>query len=190
MPLVSNNNQSAILDIAALTKQAEQAQEKNIKVVFLCSPGNPTGNLLPQEQLKATIELFKDKAIVVVDEAYIEFCCDKTVVSWISKYENLVVLRTLSKAFALAGLRCGFTLANTDIITLLSKIIAPYPVPAPVATIASQALSSEALRQMSFKVRETNLLRDKLALWLTKQNWCEQVFNSDANFVLFKSSKK
>jgi len=190
VPLISNNQESMVLDIEALSKQAEQVKDNNIKVVFLCSPGNPTGNLLPQEQLKTVIELFKNKAIVVVDEAYIEFSSEKTVASWLEKYDNLVVLRTLSKAFALAGLRCGFTVANSDIITMLSKVIAPYPIAAPVAEIASQALTHEAIVQMSFKVREVSLLRDQLIAWLEQQDWCEQVFPSDANFVLFKTPNK
>jgi histidinol-phosphate aminotransferase len=97
-----------------------------------------------------------------------------------------VVLRTLSKAFALAGLRCGFTLANEDVITMLSKVIAPYPISAPVAEIASEALAQNGLRQMNNRVQETGTLRDQLAHWLAQQKWCEQVFASDANFVLFR----
>lgn len=176
VPLLNNE-----LDLDALKAQVGQ-----VKVVFLCSPGNPTGNLLPQAQLKAAIELFADSAIVVVDEAYIEFCPEQSVSTWLTRYDNLVVLRTLSKAFALAGLRCGFTLANDDIITMLSKVIAPYPVPAPVASIASRALQKEALGQMVCRVEENKILRQQLSTWLTNQPWCEKVYLSDANFVLFK----
>ncbi len=81
------------------------------------------------------------KALVVVDEAYIDFCPEASTVDLLNQYPNLVILRTLSKAFALAGLRCGFTLANPEIIELLLKVIAPYPVPVPVTDIAVQALS-------------------------------------------------
>jgi len=178
VPLIDNK-----LDLAGL-----KANVGKVKVVFLCSPGNPTGNLLPQEQLKAAIELFKDSAIVVVDEAYIEFSAKTSVASWLTKYDNLVVLRTLSKAFALAGLRCGFTLANSDIITMLSKVIAPYPISAPVAEIASIALANDNLEQVRVRVEETNLLRQQLSDWLKQQPWCEKVHQSDANFVLFKAS--
>ncbi|MFN6887487.1 aminotransferase class I/II-fold pyridoxal phosphate-dependent enzyme, partial [Proteus mirabilis] len=69
----------------------------------------------------------KDKAIVAIDEAYIEFCPQASLVTWLKEYPNLVILRTLSKAFALAGLRCGFALANSPVIELLLKVIAPYP---------------------------------------------------------------
>ena len=169
------------LDLAGLKAQVGQA-----KVVFLCSPGNPTGNLLSQDEIQTALELFAESAIVVVDEAYIEFSPEQSVASWLKKYPHLVILRTLSKAFALAGLRCGFTLANTDIIAMLSKVIAPYPISAPVADIASTALAPSGLEQMNVRVQETKMLRVQLADWLAQQSWCSQVFNSDANFVLFR----
>lgn len=180
VPLVNNE-----LDVDGLSQQVG-----NAKVVFLCSPGNPTGNLLPLAQIEATLALFEESAIVVLDEAYIEFSAEYTVTTLLTRYKNLVVLRTLSKAFALAGLRCGFTLASTDIITLLSKVIAPYPIPAPVADIASEALKPTALAQMSVRILENNILRSELSCWLEKQPWCQQVFASDANFVLFRAPNK
>ena len=177
VPLTKN----LTLDLAGLKAQVGQA-----KVVFLCSPGNPTGNLLSQDEIQAALELFAESAMVVVDEAYIEFSPEQSVASWLKKHPHLVVLRTLSKAFALAGLRCGFTLANTDVIAMLSKVIAPYPVSAPVADIASIALASSGLEQMNIRVQETNELRAQLTHWLAQQEWCSQVVNSDANFVLFR----
>ncbi len=173
-------NQNCQLDLNALKQQVGK-----VKVVFLCSPGNPTGNLLPKEQILAAIELFKDTAMVVVDEAYIEFSPKQSCVKLIADFDNVIVLRTLSKAFALAGLRCGFTLASAEVITLLSKVIAPYPISAPVAEIASKALSNK-LALMTERVDETNVLRQSLTHWLNKQDWCSKVFNSDANFVLFR----
>ena len=189
VPLVNTQEAKCQLDFEAL-----KAQVGKVKVVFLCSPGNPTGNTLPQEQIKAVIELFKDSAIVVVDEAYYEYTCseksdensaEQVNTKLISQCDNVIVLRTLSKAFALAGLRCGFTLANKEIITLLSKVIAPYPIAAPVAEIASQALTHD-LAMMKARVNNTNALREQLALWLKQQYWCSDIFPSDANFVLFR----
>ncbi|MCP4988097.1 MAG: histidinol-phosphate transaminase [Colwellia sp.] len=174
------NSADLTLDLDGLKQQLGK-----VKVVFLCSPGNPTGNLLPQEQIIAAIELFKDSAMVVVDEAYIEFSPEYSCAKLLNEFDNVIVLRTLSKAFALAGLRCGFTLANPDVITLLSKVIAPYPISAPVAEIASTALTS-GLSKMTEQVQSSNTLKAQLALWLTKQIWCKQVFASDANFVLFR----
>lgn len=168
------------LDLEGLTQQVGK-----VKVVFLCSPGNPTGNLLPKEQIIQAIELFKDSAMVVVDEAYIEFSPEQTSISLLKEYDNVIILRTLSKAFALAGLRCGFTLANADAITLLSKVIAPYPISAPVAEIASLALSDD-LDKMTKRVKLCNEIKTDLSTWLSKQSWCDEVFASDANFVLFR----
>ena len=175
VPLTNNT-----LDLESL-----QQQVGKVKVVFLCSPGNPTGNLLPKEQIIQAIELFKDTAIVVVDEAYIEFSPEQTSTSLLEKYDNVIVLRTLSKAFALAGLRCGFTLASANIITLLSKVIAPYPISAPVAEIASLALNAD-LDTMTKRVQNCNTTKASLSLWLREQSWCSEVFASDANFVLFR----
>ena len=179
-PLIENK-----LDVDAIS-----AQQGNVKVIFLCSPGNPTGNLLPESQIETILTQFKDDAIVVVDEAYIEFSLENTATKWLDKYPNLVVLRTLSKAFALAGLRCGFTLASEAIIQMLSKVIAPYPIPAPVAEIAANALNAEGIALMKAKAREVEQVKSQLCTWLTEQSWCSQVFPSAANFVLFKTTEK
>ena len=177
---LQNAGQGMQLNLDALASKVGK-----VKVVFLCSPGNPTGNLLSKKDIVAAIELFKDSAIVVVDEAYIEFSPEQTSIDLLAQYENVIVLRTLSKAFALAGLRCGFTLASKETITLLSKVIAPYPISAPVAEIASKALSTD-LEEMAQRVQACNRLKATLSLWLSEQNWCSEVFASDANFILFR----
>lgn len=179
VPLINNE-----LDLNALEQEVG-----NANVVFLCSPGNPTGNILPQQQIEQALALFKNNAMVVVDEAYIEFCANTSVASWIAQYDNLIVLRTLSKAFALAGLRCGFTLSNSHVIAMLSKVIAPYPISAPVAEIASSALQVKNLAVMNERVKSTNTLAQTLSQWLNDQVWCEKVFPTHANFVLFKTTK-
>lgn len=179
-PLVNNE----------LNLEEIKQQVGKVNVVFICSPGNPTGNLIPKEQIEAVLEMFADKAIVVVDEAYIEFSPENSAVSLLSSNSNLVVLRTLSKAFALAGLRCGFTLASDEIIEMMSKVIAPYPISAPVAEIASQALSKGGLAQMNSRVQEVTLLANSLSEWLEAQSWCDEVYSTNANFVLFKTKQK
>ena len=188
----AENHGASIVKIPLIDNQLDLESMKievgQVKVVFLCSPGNPTGNLLTRESIKAALELFGNTAIVVVDEAYIEFSLENTTANWLKDYPQLVVLRTLSKAFALAGLRCGFTLANTDIITMLSKVIAPYPISAPVADIASEALGKAGLEQMAIRVQATTILRAQLFDWLNNQDWCAKVFESDANFILFQTT--
>ncbi len=172
-------NDELQLDVDGLAAQVGQ-----VKVVFLCSPGNPTGNTLTIDSIKASLALFADSAIVVVDEAYIEFCPAHSVIELLEQYPHLVILRTLSKAFALAGLRCGFTLANSEVIQLLSKVIAPYPIAAPVAEIASKSLSAQGLAEVNQRVQQTTQSRQTLSLWLDQQTWCKRVFKSDANFIL------
>ena len=126
----------------------------------------------------------RGKAIVVADEAYIEFCPQATLAGWLSDYPHLVVLRTLSKAFALAGLRCGFTLANAEVINVLLKVIAPYPLSTPVADIAAQALSPEGIAAMRQRVAQILDERHYLVEQLRGIACVEQVFDSETNYVL------
>ncbi len=173
------------LNINALTKQVG-----NVKLVFICSPNNPTGNVINRADIIDTLNLFKDSALVVLDEAYIEFCEQFTVTDLLASYPNLVVLRTLSKGFAYAGLRCGFTLASPDIIAMMSKIIAPYPLSQPVAEIAAMALTKQEIRKMRQRVLQCNELKQHVIEFLNKQPWLEALYESKTNFLLFKTALK
>ena len=169
------------LDLPAITRQLD-----NVKVLYVCSPNNPTGQLINPQDLRALLELTRDKTIVVADEAYIEFCPEATLTQYLSEYPHLVILRTLSKAFALAGLRCGFTLANQEVINLLLKVIAPYPLSTPVADIAAQALSEQGLEAMRQRVAEIIENRAQLIAALESLPCVEQVFTSDTNYILVR----
>ncbi|YCI82852.1 histidinol-phosphate transaminase [Enterobacteriaceae bacterium] len=160
------------------------AQLDGVKVVFVCSPNNPTGQLINPADIRDLLEMTRGKAIVVADEAYIEFCPDASLASWISEFPHLVVLRTLSKAFALAGLRCGFTLGSPEVIALLMKVIAPYPLSTPVADIAAQALTAQGIAAM--RERVATILENRLFLMdaLRKLPCVEAVFPSETNYVL------
>lgn len=155
-----------------------------VKVVYLCSPNNPTGNLINQDDIRALLAMTAGKALVVADEAYIEFCPAATLAAWLQEYPHLVILRTLSKAFALAGLRCGFTLANKPVIDLLMKVIAPYPLATPVADVAAQALSEAGIALMRQHVAELNANRAWLYEQLPQLPVVEQVFPSETNYIL------
>ncbi len=157
----------------------------DVNLVFICSPNNPTGTRVDQADLIKVLEHFADKALVVVDEAYIEFDIDTTWASQLAKYPNLVILRTLSKAFALAGIRCGFTLANQPVIAALMKVIAPYPVPEPVAQIAAQALSENGIEKLNTQVANIADERAQLAVALDKIDGITLVGDTKANFILF-----
>lgn len=164
----------------------------NVKLIYVCSPNNPTGNMIDQDDIKTLLKLAENRALVIIDEAYIEFSPNSTVVSWLANYPHLVILRTLSKAFALAGLRCGFTLANKPVIDALQKVIAPYPLATPVADIATQALSKDGINTMKLHVINLNNQKEKLANQLSALEIVEEVYPSEANYlcVKFQSNKE
>ncbi len=157
-----------------------------VKVVYVCSPNNPTGQLINPQDFRTLLEMTRGKALVVADEAYIEFCPQATLAGWLNEYPNLVILRTLSKAFALAGLRCGFTLANEEVIALLLKVIAPYPLSTPIADIAAQALAPQGITAMRERVAQILAERQYLVANLDGIPCVEQVFNSETNYILVR----
>ncbi len=159
-------------------------QVQDCKLVFVCNPNNPSGTVIAPAVLLELAAQLPD-SLLVVDEAYIEFCPELSVSSAIDRCPNLVVLRTLSKAFALAGARCGFTLSNPAVIAVLEKVIAPYPVPEPVAQLAAEALSPEGQKRMQTQVAQLNARRDQLAARLNALPAVRQVLPSRANFLLF-----
>lgn len=163
--------------------------EKNldgVKVIFVCSPNNPTGTLVNRADLLELLAMTAGKAIVVVDEAYIDFCPQATMVAELKNYPHLAIIRTLSKAFALAGLRCGFTLADAELIGVLQKVIAPYPLPVPVADIAAQALQPQGIANVTQRVEEVLQLRASLQQQLETLPIVEKVFAGEGNYVLVK----
>ena len=157
-----------------------------MKVIYVCHPNNPTGNPIREQDLRYLFDIVDNRALIVVDEAYIEFCPEFSVASWLKEYPNLVILRTLSKAFALAGLRCGFTLASADIINVLMKVIAPYPLSSPVAAIAAEALLPEGIAVMQERVTEICRNRQMLCDELQKLPLTETVFPSKTNYILVR----
>ncbi len=178
-------NKDFSLDLPAIFEYRNK-----VNLVFICSPNNPTGTSISESDLSAVIAHFADSALVVVDEAYIEFDWQSSWAAKLKDYPNLVILRTLSKAFALAGLRCGFTLADSEIIQTLLKVIAPYPIPEPVAQIASQALTKDGVATMQ---QQVEFLREqKLAMkeQLVAIGDITLVGDDKANFILFRTKAK
>jgi histidinol-phosphate aminotransferase len=157
-----------------------------VKVIYICSPNNPTGQLIEPESIRRVLEMARDRAVVVVDEAYIEFCPETSVIGWLAEYPHLAIIRTLSKAFALAGLRCGFVLGNPPLIDVLKKTLPPYAVPSPVADIAEQALMPEAIAKMQARVDELKQNRQVLIEGLRTCERVETVFETEANFILIR----
>lgn len=156
--------------------------EENTKLIFLCSPNNPTGNSLKRDSIINILENFD--GIVVVDEAYVHFSKQPSFISEIEKYPNLVVLQTFSKAWGLAGLRVGLAFANVEIIELINKVKPPYN----ISQIAQETLL-DALKnkdQVERVVAEIISERELLAENLSKLSFVKQIYPSDANFLLLK----
>ncbi|MFQ6371056.1 histidinol-phosphate transaminase [Shewanella sp. YIC-542] len=151
------------------------------KLVFICNPNNPTGTLVSPRVIEQALQDLPEQ-LVVVDEAYIEFSPAYSVVSLLDKYPNLVILRTLSKAFALAGARCGFMLASEDVVSMVMRVIAPYPVPLPVSELAEAALSEAGLQAMQADVTLLNTQGVRLSQAL--QQLGAEVLPSGGNFIL------
>lgn len=167
-----------------------QSQLHNVKLIYICHPNNPTGNIIHLNSLKKLLEIIHNRALLISDEAYVDFHPQASLVQWLATYPNLIILRTLSKAFALAGLRCGFTLAHPNIIKLLKKVIAPYPLPLPVIDIAEQALSPKGIQYTKNRINIINNNRDILITGLKKCPCVQKIFNSITNYVLVQFDPK
>ncbi|GGK76260.1 histidinol-phosphate transaminase [Ornithinimicrobium pekingense] len=165
---------------------ARAAREAGARVVFVASPGNPTGTVVPLRELAALADELADQAVVVVDEAYGEFAEQRSAVALLEEHPTLVVLRTLSKAHGLAGARVGIALAHPDLALVLRRVQAPYPVPVPVARLALAALSEEALAATRERVNATLRRRDRLGRRLRELDGVRAVYASDANFLLVR----
>jgi histidinol-phosphate aminotransferase len=161
-------------------------EQADTRLVFLTSPNNPTGDLIDNAQLEAVLKACEGKALVVLDEAYIEFCDADSAIGLIDQYPNLVVLRTLSKAWAAAGVRCGIVIAHADVIGLLKRVIAPYPLPTTAIEAALQAISGEAVGRQQQFVETVRQGKDDLFAFLLGCDWISEVLQSEANFVLLR----
>jgi len=166
------------LDIAGINA----VQSSATKIIFIPSPNNPTGNCFALEDIKSIIEGFD--GLVVVDEAYVEFAIDKSVISWIDEYPNLVVVQTFSKAQGLAGLRLGMAFAHPEIIDLMNKVKAPYNINVLTQNEVMRRLEEQGLIQQ--QVNQIKQEKEQLLLEFKSIAFIKKVFPSDANFFLVK----
>ncbi|KAI9468451.1 MAG: histidinol-phosphate aminotransferase [Benjaminiella poitrasii] len=161
------------------------------KIVFLCSPGNPTGTCLSHDSIRAVLES-DYKGLVVVDEAYIDFVdhAEGSVANWVNRYPNLVVMQTLSKSFGLAGIRLGIAIGHPDLIQILNNTKAPYNIGTPSALIAKDALSDEGIAKMyDYRKRliaQRNVLINKVK---DVEGLGRVLGGNDANFILVEVLK-
>ncbi len=161
-----------------------EAIDQHTKLIFICSPNNPTGNSIDRADVETLLANFS--GIVVVDEAYINFSRQKTFIQELTEYANLVVLQTLSKAWGLAGLRVGMAFASEEIIEVMNKVKPPYNVNEASQQLALQALAN--IDQVNSWIKETLIQRDILVLGLKDFDFVVDIYPSDANFILVKTT--
>ena len=160
-----------------------EAIDDNTKLIFICSPNNPTGNSINREDIETILANFN--GLVIIDEAYINYSRQKTFIQELTEYSNLVVLQTLSKAWGLAGLRVGMAFASEEIIEVFNKVKPPYNM-----NEASQELALAALQnvdQVNNWIKETVAEREKLRAELSQLASVLTIYPSDANFIRVKT---
>jgi len=160
------------------------ATDKKTKLLFICSPNNPTGNNMNRSDVEILLNNFP--GIIIIDEAYINYSRQKTFIQELTEYPNLIVMQTLSKAWGLASLRLGLGFASMDIIDLYNKVKPPYNI-----NKASQLLALDALQnteQVNNWIKEVVLEKEYLAKELAEFPFVKKVYPSDANFILVKVS--
>jgi histidinol-phosphate aminotransferase len=162
------------------------ACDDTTRVIFVCSPNNPTGSTLPRDALEHLLEQRGDDSAIVVDEAYVEFGNHASVTELLDRYDNLLVLRTLSKALGFAGARCGAVAGQTDVVRMLSAVQAPYALATPVIECVEDALQDDQLELARQTVREITRERDRLAETLAQYGFVAKIWPSDANFLLVR----
>ena len=156
------------------------ACDNNTKLMFICSPNNPTGNSMPVEQLRWLLEYFN--GVVVVDEAYVDFSSQPSMLTLLDEYSNLIVLHTMSKAYGLAALRLGLAFAHPSIIELFSNVKYPYNI-----NLAGMERAAELLeRNVADEIALIKEERSRVMQQLSQMECVEKVYPSDANFLLVK----
>jgi histidinol-phosphate aminotransferase len=161
-----------------------EAIDKKTKLIFICSPNNPTGNSINREDIETLLTNFN--GLVIVDEAYINFSRQKSFIQELTEYSNLVVLQTLSKAWGLAALRVGMAFASEEIIEVMNKVKPPYNINEASQQLALKALGN--IDQVNSWIKETLAQRDRLVLELKKFDFVVDIYPSDANFILVKTT--
>lgn len=160
----------------------ENAIDANTKIIWVCSPNNPTGNSINYQDIEVLLNNFD--GLVVIDEAYINFAKQRSFLPELKEYPNLVVMQTFSKAWGLAALRLGMAFAGAEIIELLNRIKPPYNINQPTQELALQALNE--VGQVNDMIRTIVSLREDLANSLLQLSLVEKIYPSDANFLLVK----
>lgn len=160
------------------------ACDANTRIMFLCTPNNPTGNAIEPGAIDRLLNALAGRALVAVDEAYIEFSGDTSLTTQLARYPHLVVLRTLSKAFGLAGARVGSLIASPEIVSLLAKVIPPYSIPQLTIEAVLGTLAPAQLAIQRERVAQIVKERARLQAGLSGARGVRRIWPSVANFLL------
>ncbi|MFI5124368.1 MAG: histidinol-phosphate transaminase [Chitinophagales bacterium] len=163
-------------------EKIESLVDQHTKIIWICSPNNPTGNAFHHQIIEMILNNFD--GLVVIDEAYINFSRQQSFIRELTEYPNLVIMQTLSKAWGLAGLRVGMAFASEAIVEVLNKIKPPYNIAQPTQELVLKALAEKD--RVNEMIRDLVALRDKLAAEISQLPAVEKVYPSDANFLLVK----
>ncbi len=155
---------------------------ENTKIIFLCSPNNPTGNSFSDESIVTLLKSFN--GLVLLDEAYIDFSSKESWLSEINEYPNLIISQTLSKAYGMAGIRLGILYASTAIIAILNKIKPPYNVNSLTQNKAIEKLENR--KKVIKQITDIRIEKELLYKYLLQVKFVEKIYPSDANFILIK----
>ncbi len=177
---------SAEQDFAIDVQAVLAACDDDTRLVFLCSPNNPTGTTLPLADLETLLRERGNRSAIVVDEAYVEFGGNPSTTALLDRYENLLVLRTLSKALGFAGARCGAVAGPPPVIAMLGAVQAPYALATPVVECVEDALQADQLEAAEDAVAEIIAERERMAGRLQGLDGVIKVWPSDANFLLVR----
>lgn len=164
-----------------------EAVTDKVKLMFVCSPGNPTCKAIPLSDV-ITLAESSYKGIIVVDEAYVDFSKEESAIKLIQEYPNIVVLQTLSKAFGLAGIRCGFAMGREDVIQLMNNVKAPYNVNKLTSEVAVNAMKNTDVlaKNVQTLLEQRDIVAKKLE---AMKDIVVKVYPSDANFLLVRLTK-
>jgi histidinol-phosphate aminotransferase len=160
--------------------------ERGVRIVFLCSPANPTGQALSLEAIESLAARLQGRAVLVIDEAYGEYSSTPSATSLLDRFDHLVVLRTLSKAHALAAARIGVAIGDPALVAVLRNLQAPYPIPSPSATLALAALSPAGLQEATARCLQATGEREALLPALRALPGVNRVYASEGNYLLVR----
>jgi histidinol-phosphate aminotransferase len=164
------------------------AWRPNVKLVYLCSPNNPTGNSFALDAMERVCSALDGKSVVVIDEAYIEWSARASLAAWLERFSTIAILRTLSKAHALAGARIGALIARPELIELARRVVPPYSLAQPTIEAAFAALDPAEVAATHDRVRALLEEREYLRARLRAVPAVTRVWPSDANFLLIDSA--